>query len=209
MTRIDGATAIRRVGWHENRDGLDVALAVNRLLSAEVRAWWLTTAHEAADAGDYLVELTSRQQQALESLGVATSAWRGDIPGDAQALTAPAACLFAGTASKFPYFAYYAVALLRLGIDYLPCDGPALASGALDDANVLILPGGFATWGIDAAENAPGADARVRDFLESGGTAVGSCGGAYYLLPVVRDGLEPRRRSHCIRTSTCKVAWAS
>lgn len=181
MGRIDGATAICRVGWRDNRDGLDVALAVNRLLSAGARAWWLTTPHEAADAGDYLVELTSRQQRALASIGVATTAWRGDIPAGARILTAPTACLFAGTASKFPYFAYYAVALLRLGIDYMPCDGRALASGVLDDANVLILPGGFATWGIDAAENAPGADARVRDFLDSGGTAIGSCGGAFYL----------------------------
>jgi hypothetical protein len=35
--------------------------------------------------------------------------------------------------------------------------------------------------GIDAAEDAPGADACVRDFLAQGGTAIGSCGGAYYL----------------------------
>jgi hypothetical protein len=89
--------------------------------------------------------------------------------------------LFAGTASQFPYFAYYALCLLRLGIDYVPCDGAALARGALDDANLLILPGGFATWGIDAAEDAPGADARVRAFLARGGAAIGSCGGAFYL----------------------------
>jgi hypothetical protein len=89
--------------------------------------------------------------------------------------------LFAGTASKFPYFAYYALCLLRLGIDYVACDGGAIAAGALDDANLLVLPGGFATWGIDAAENAPGADARVRAFLAQDGTAIGSCGGAFYL----------------------------
>ncbi len=103
------------------------------------------------------------------------------MPAEAQALARPATCLFAGTASKFPYYAYYTLALMRLGLDYVPCDGNALAQGALDRANLLILPGGFATWGIDAAENAPGADARVRDFLARGGTAIGSCGGAYYL----------------------------
>jgi hypothetical protein len=209
MARIDGATAICRVGWRDNRDGLDVALAVNRLLSAGAGAWWLTTAHEAVDAGDYLVELSSRQQRALASLGVATSPWHGDVPGDARALAAPVACLFAGNASKFPYFAYYAVAVLRLGIDYLPCDGPALAAGALDDANVLILPGGFATWGIDAAENAPGADAHVRDFLEPVAPPSARAAARSIFLPVVRDGLEPRKRSRCTRTSTCKVAWAS
>ena len=83
----------------------------------------------------------------------------------AQALTAPVTCLFAGRASAFPYYAYYALCLLRLGVDYLPCDGGALAGGALADANLLVLPGGFATWGIDRAEDAPGADAEVRDLL--------------------------------------------
>ena len=181
MARIDDAAAIRCVGWRDNRDGFDVALAVNRLLSAGAAAWWLTNDHEGADAGDYLVELTARRQDALATLGVVTRAWHGDIPAAARRLAAPAACLFAGTASKFPYFAYYAVALLRLGVDYVPCDGAMLAAGALDDANVLVLPGGFATWGIDAAEDAPGADAQVRDFLDAGGAAIGSCGGAFYL----------------------------
>src|SRR5215831_12025457 len=57
----------------------------------------------------------------------------------------------------------------------------SLARGALEDANLLILPGGFATWGIDAAEGVQGADKGVRDFLAHGGAAIGSCGGAFYL----------------------------
>ena len=89
--------------------------------------------------------------------------------------------LFAGTASRFPYFAYYSLCLLRLGVAYMPCDGASLRGGALDDANLLILPGGFSTWGIDNAEDVLGADARVRAFLAEGGAAIGSCGGAYYL----------------------------
>ncbi len=175
------APALRHVGWRANGDSLDVALAVNRLLAAGARAWWLIAAHAGADAGDYIVEATAGQHDALARLRVETSAWHGDLPAVAQPLTRAAACLFAGTASKFPYYAYYALALLRLGIDYVPCDGAALAGGVLDRANLLILPGGFATWGIDAAEGAPGADARVRAFLARGGTAIGSCGGAYYL----------------------------
>jgi hypothetical protein len=172
---------IFHLGWRENGDGLDVALAVNRLLSAGARAWRMAAPHSPVAAGDYLIELTARQASALPALGVAVAPWSADIPPHSQALARPAVRLFAGTASKFPYFAYYALCLLRLGIDYAPCDGAALASGALDEANLLVLPGGFATWGIDAAENAPGADARVRAFLADGGTAIGSCGGAFYL----------------------------
>jgi len=175
------AAALCRVGWRANGDTTDVALAVNRLLAAGARAWWVTAAHADADAGDYLVEVTRAQRAALARLGVHADDWRGAPESAAQPLTPPATCLLAGTASKFPYYAYYALALLRVGIDYLPCDGAALARGALDDANLLVLPGGFATWGIDAAESAPGADARVRTFLAHGGTAIGSCGGAYYL----------------------------
>jgi hypothetical protein len=176
-----GRVDLVHLGWRENADGLDVALVVNRLLAADVRAWRLSERQPSAEAGDYLVELAPPLQHALASLGVATAPWRTGIPPQAQALARPSVRLFAGTASKFPYFAYYALCLLRLGIDYVACDGAGIAAGALDDANLLVLPGGFATWGIDAAENAPGADARVRAFLSHGGTAIGSCGGAFYL----------------------------
>jgi hypothetical protein len=180
VTRPAGARLIH-LGWRANGDGFDVALAVNRLLSASARAWWLAHGHDDVEAGDYLVEVSPAQEAALAHLGVAFRSWQRDVPADARTLVAPAVRLFAGTASQFPYFAYYALCLLRLGIEYVPCDGAALASGTLDDANLLILPGGFATWGIDAAENAQGADARVRAFLHDGGAAIGSCGGAYYL----------------------------
>jgi hypothetical protein len=181
MPKSDGRVEVFYLGWRANGDGLDVGLAVNRLLAAGMRAWRISEPRPPADAGDYLVELKPQHQDALSRASVATAPWRAGIPPDAQALTPPATCLFAGSASKFPYFAYYALCLLRLGIDYLPCGGAALAQGALDHANLLVLPGGFATWGIDAAEDAAGADARVRDFLAHGGSAIGSCGGAFYL----------------------------
>jgi hypothetical protein len=177
----DGARRLAHLGWRANGDGFDVALAVNRLLAAGGRAWWLARNSDAGEAGDYLVEVSPEQHAAFARIGVAVGAWYGGIPDDASPLTRPAVRLFAGTASKYPYYAYYALCLLRLGIDYVPCDGASLAQGSLDDANLLILPGGFATWGIDAAEDAPGADARVRAFLGNGGAAIGSCGGAFYL----------------------------
>src|SRR5215472_17578181 len=181
MPEASGQAEIVHLGWRANGDGFDVALAVNRLLSCGARAWWIQGSHDGVDAGDYLVEVTHAQQRGLARVGVSIAPWHADLPSDARLLSRPVVRLFAGTASKFPYFAYYALCLLRLGIDYVACDGALLAHGALADANLLVLPGGFATWGIDRAEKTSGADERVRDFLARGGAAIGSCGGAFYL----------------------------
>ena len=181
MPSSGSARRLVHLGWRANGDRYDVALAANRLLAAGARAWWLTGSREGVEAGDYRIDVSKEQHDALARLGVASEAWPGEIPRGASPLSSPAVRLFAGTASKYPYFAYYALCLLRLGIDYVPCDGASLARGTLDDADLLILPGGFATWGIDAAEDARGADARVRAFLADGGAAIGSCGGAFYL----------------------------
>lgn len=153
------ARRIARIGWRANGDSFDVALAVNRLLVAGARAWSLARNGEDADAGDYLVEASPAQFDALAHLGVNLESLHAGVPDEAVPIARPVVRLFAGTASKYPYFGYYALCLLRLGIDYVGCDGASLAHGTLDDANLLILPGGFATWGIDAAEDAPGADA--------------------------------------------------
>ncbi|HEX6794864.1 MAG TPA: hypothetical protein VF304_13525, partial [Casimicrobiaceae bacterium] len=169
------------MGWRANGDSFDVALAVNRLLAGGGRAWQVARNGEGGDAGDYVVEASPAQFDALAHFGVTLEPLLAGVPDEAVPLARPVVRLFAGTASKYPYFAYYALCLLRLGIDYVACDGASLARDALDDANLLILPGGFATWGIDAAEDAPGADARVRAFLADGGAAIGSCGGAFYL----------------------------
>jgi hypothetical protein len=181
MPAGSGAAELFHLSWRANGDNLDVALSVNRALACGARAWRLRAREVPFDAGDYLVELTTRGQSALGRLGLKTAPWEGKVPASAQPLNATSALLFAGTASRFPYFAYYALCLLRLGVAYTPCDGAALSRGALDNANLLILPGGFSTWGLDNAEDVVGADARVRAFLAEGGTAIGSCGGAYYL----------------------------
>src|SRR5262249_15368477 len=166
MPEASGPKEIVHLGWRANGDGFDTALAVNRLLAGGARAWWLQSQQSGADSGDYLLLIAPGQRSGLARLGVSIAAWRGAIPENAAPLSCPAVRLFAGTASKFPYFAYYALCLLRLGIDYIPCDGHALAHGALADANLLILPGGFATWGIAPPEAAPGAAARGRAFLQ-------------------------------------------
>jgi hypothetical protein len=180
-----GDAKLYHLSWRANGDSFDVALAVNRVLAAGGHAWRLAAASKQPskqpEAGDYLVELTPSQRAAIAGLGLKSERLQTAIPHEARAITASVPLLFAGTASRFPYYAYYALCLLRLGIAYSPGDGAALSQGALDNANLLILPGGFSNWGIDHAESVHGADARVRDFLAHGGAAIGSCGGAYYL----------------------------
>jgi hypothetical protein len=169
------------ISWRVNNDSFDVALAVNRLLDADEAVWWLTEAGGGAEAGDYLIDKTGAVADRLRAIGVATRGFAGAVPKSAVQLNAPRVALFTGEATGYPYYAYYSLCLLRLGLSYAPVDGKAIADGALDHADVFIIPGGFATWGLDAAEDAPGADAAMRRFLERGGSAIGSCGGAFYL----------------------------
>lgn len=169
------------ISWRVNNDSFDVALAVNRLLDAGEAVWWLTEAGGGAEAGDYLIDKTGAAADRLRAIGVATRGFAGAVPKSAVRLNAPRVALFTGEATGYPYYAYYSLCLLRLGLSYAPVDGKAIADGALDQVDVFIIPGGFATWGLDAAEGAPGADVAMRRFLERGGSAIGSCGGAFYL----------------------------
>ena len=137
--------------WRANGDGFDVALAVNRLLSAGAEVWWLTTSAAPAEAGDYVVDAAPAALEAVRPLGLAMSPFTGKVPAGARRLTAPAVALFTGDATGYPYWGYYALCLLRLGLHYIPVDGRAIAAGALDAANLFVIPGGFATWGLDAA----------------------------------------------------------
>jgi len=105
-----GSTTLCHLGWRDNRDGFDVALAVNRLLRHGAAAWWLTAPQAAAEAGDYVVALDAHQRRALARLEIRVGDWSGAVPSGARPLVSPSVCLFAGTASRFPYFAYYALA---------------------------------------------------------------------------------------------------
>lgn len=176
----NGEPVARVLSWRANGDGFDVALVAHRLLRHGPKAWWVPTPEAGLEAGDYLVALTAAQAAAVEAFGVSLGEARA-VPAGARPLTPVRAALFSGQASRYPYDAYYALALLRLGFEFFPVDGQSIAAGALDAANLFVIPGGFATWGIDAAEDAPGADAACRRFLDRGGAAIGSCGGAYYL----------------------------
>lgn len=169
------------LSWRRNGDSLDVGLAVNRWLASGGAAWWCPRGTRGVEEGDYLLEGPAALGPRLAAMGLVAAERPGGIPRGARRLPPPRVRLLAGQASAYPYFAYYALCLLRLGVDYGPVGGPEIAAGALEGADLLVLPGGFALWGLDRAEGAAGADAAVRRFLGEGGACLGSCGGAYYL----------------------------
>ena len=176
MGRVEMPTY--RLGWFDNADRLDVAVLVNRLVACGAHVS-RSDATASGESGDYLVKGPAALVEALRARGFVLSEV-GDDKG-AQPISPVRAVVLSGKASAYPYYGYYALALARLGISYRPVSGGDIAAGALDGENILVLPGGFSNWSLDAKEETQGADNAVRAFLRNGGAAVVSCGGAYYL----------------------------
>lgn len=169
------------LAWRRNLDGFDLALAVNRLASRGAPLWWLGASGPEHEPGDYLCDVNVRYAERLAEFGILAERWDEPIPDGAVAIAHPRIALFGGAAASYPAFAYYAMALARLGFDFELVDGAAIAEGVLARFDLLALPTGFSVWGLDAAEGVTGADAAVRQFLADGGAAIGSGGGAFYL----------------------------
>jgi hypothetical protein len=169
------------LAWRHNLDGFDLALASNRLASRGAKRWWLGGGGPKHEPGDYLCDVDEGLAARLAGFRIVAEPWRDRLPNDAIAIAHPRIALFAGAASPYPFFAYYAMALARLGFDFELVDGAAIADGVLARFDLLVLPGEFPVWGLDAAEGVIGADAAVREFLAAHGAALGSGGGAFYL----------------------------
>lgn len=169
------------LAWRRNLDGFDLAVAANRLASRGAHLWWLGASGPRHEPGDYLCELDAESAERLAGFGIEAELWDETPPDDAVPIAHPRIALFAGTAASYPFFAYYAMALARLGFDFELVDGEAIASRALSRFDLLVLPSGYSVWGLDAAEGVVGADAAVRQFLAGDGVAIGSGGGAFYL----------------------------
>jgi hypothetical protein len=162
-----------RLSWSQHGDALGIAVL----------------AHAAAARG-HAIHLTSEGYAGPDSLaaaarraGLPAAAVSGDSAAPAQterAIALPRIVLYCGAAIGYPYYAYYSHCLWSLGLAYRRATAADIAGGILDDADVLILPGGFATWGLDRIENQVGVDDAIRAFLARGGAGIGSCGGAYY-----------------------------
>jgi hypothetical protein len=157
-------------------------MVASRLAARDVPVWWCTRASDGVEAGDYVFEAGKVQFAAIDKLGLKVAPCPGDrLPDHAQRLSSARVALLGGQVSAYPYFGFAALTLVRLGLPYRLVDGASIAQGALKDANFLVLPGGFSTWGLDRGEAAPGADAEARAFLDRGGVCIGACGGANYL----------------------------
>src|SRR3984885_9788492 len=136
------------LAWRRNLDGFDLALAANRLASHGAPLWWLGASSPLHEPGDYLCEIDSGHADRLAGFGIVAVPWTEPLPDDAVAIAHPRIALFAGTASSYPFFAYYAMALARLGFDFTLIDGEAIAGGALARFDLLVLPTEFSVWGL-------------------------------------------------------------
>lgn len=68
-------------------------------------------------------------------------------------------------------------------------DGEAIRNGALEDADILVMPGGKS--GVEAAELGEAGQRELRGFIERGGAYIGSCAGAFLLM----GGDEPAKKT--------------
>ncbi|WP_187144407.1 hypothetical protein [Microvirga massiliensis] len=167
--------------WRDNGDRYLVAVVANRLAAQGLGVRVRTGSDARSNAGDYLLPDADQARHLLHRLGLQCRPAGSDAAGADLAVAFPRIAIVAGHGSAYPYYAYYAHCLAALGYTFDVVDGPELAAGSLDDVDLLVLPGGFAIWGLDRCEAVSGADQAVRHFLAKGGAAIGSCGGAYYL----------------------------
>ncbi|HTJ99438.1 MAG TPA: hypothetical protein VL522_07410 [Bordetella sp.] len=162
-----------RLSWSQHGDALGIAVLAHRAAALG------HPIHLTPDgyAGPDSLALAARQA------GLAAATVPGDgasLAQDERALALPRIVLYCGAAIGYPYYAYYSHCLWSLGLPYRRATAADIAGGMLASADVLILPGGFATWGLDRIEGQPGIDDEIRAFLARGGAGIGSCGGAYY-----------------------------
>ena len=74
------------------------------------------------------------------------------------------------------------------GVEAKFVDGEAIRNGALEDVDLFVMPGGSSK--VEAAVLGEDGQRRLRDFIERGGSYVGSCAGAFLLM----GGEEPERK---------------
>lgn len=158
--------------WTEGRGRLDGIVMMLRAARRGLDITWQSEGLAAEERGPI--------DALLQSRGLAMAA-AAETQAELAPIVPPRIVLLAGPSSGYPYAAYYAHCLWSLGLSFVSTDARGVAAGGLREADLLVIPGGFSTWGLDRAEDAPGADAEVRRFLDDGGAVIGSCGGAFYL----------------------------
>jgi hypothetical protein len=168
--------------WSDNRQSCAVAVLAYRLAARGFVVRLVENDTVAMRAGDYLIEASDEVRCAvvaseLEWISVVAS----EVPDATHVVRVPRIAIFGGAACAYPYSGYYAHSLASLGLPFDVLDGAPVAAGALDKFDLLMLPGGFETWGLDRNENTAGIDGAIRRFIARGGACIASCGGAFYL----------------------------
>ncbi|ARP81778.1 hypothetical protein CAL12_13780 [Bordetella genomosp. 8] len=162
-----------QLSWSPHGDALGIAVLAHRAAASGHAIHLTPDGYAGPDTLAAAARRAGLPAQAIQAAGAA--------PGPAKSgLRVPRIVLYCGAAIGYPYYAYYSHCLWSLGLPYRRATAADIAGGMLESADLLILPGGFATWGLDRIENEPGVDQAIRAFLARGGAGIGSCGGAYY-----------------------------
>ena len=74
------------------------------------------------------------------------------------------------------------------GVEASFVDGEAIRNGALERADILVMPGGKSN--VEAAELGERGQRELRAFIARGGSYIGSCAGAFLLMA----GAEPEKK---------------
>ncbi len=168
--------------WGDNRQSCAVAVLAYRLAARGFVVRVVENDSVAMRAGDYLIEASDGVRRAVVASGLESiSVVAGEVPDATHVVRVPRIAIFGGAACAYPYSGYYAHSLASLGLPFDVLDGAPVAAGALDEFDLLMLPGGFETWGLDRNENLAGIDGAIRRFIARGGACIASCGGAFYL----------------------------
>jgi glutamine amidotransferase-like uncharacterized protein len=77
-------------------------------------------------------------------------------------------------------FRWIEIATLAENVEAYPVDGAAVRSGALDNMDVLVMPGGKAS--IEALSLGEKGREKVKSFIRNGGGYIGSCAGCYLVM---------------------------
>ncbi|TAL57205.1 hypothetical protein [Pandoraea sp.] len=171
--------------WGDNAQGCVLAVLAHRLAARGCAVHVMREDVAGLRAGDYVVAASGPVRRAIAASGIESVGLAGDrareLLDKADAVHVPRIAIFGGAACAYPYLGYYAHSLASLGLPFDVLDGAPVAAGALDAYDLLMLPGGFETWGLDRNEDTPGIDRAIRRFLARGGACIASCGGAFYL----------------------------
>ena len=84
-----------------------------------------------------------------------------------------------GGARNIGAFRWLEIATLAENAETTPVDGASIRAGALDAADVLVMPGGSAS--VEAKELGADGRERVKSFVRGGGGYIGTCAGFYLL----------------------------